>query len=122
MKAYRRFLMSFSSFLIRPCSDRMAGEPEIQSSLALIGYLLATAICISYISKAKLPIIISKVGPDIRQCRINLAGYPVSSIYMFLFQFSSQYYNFSSFTMKLNEAGQGGKLAPTDCRNRPDIR
>ena len=71
MKAYRRFLMSFSSFLIRPCSDRMAGEPEIQSSLALIGYLLATAICISYISKAKLPIIISKVGPDIRQCRIK---------------------------------------------------
>jgi len=35
---------------------------------------------------------------------------------------SSMYYNFSSFTMKLNEAGQGGKLAPTDCRNRPDIR
>ena len=24
--------------------------------------------------------------------------------------------------MKLNEAGQGGMLAPTDCRNRPDIR
>ena len=24
--------------------------------------------------------------------------------------------------MKLNEAGQGGVLAPTDCRNRPDIR
>ena len=24
--------------------------------------------------------------------------------------------------MKLNEAGQGGPLAPTDCRNRPDIR
>ena len=24
--------------------------------------------------------------------------------------------------MKLNEAGQGGILAPTDCRNRPDIR
>merc|ERR1719394_1546117 len=24
--------------------------------------------------------------------------------------------------MKLNEAGQGGELAPTDCRNRPDIR
>jgi len=35
---------------------------------------------------------------------------------------SSLYYNFSSFTMKLNEAGQGGDLAPTDCRNRPDIR
>ena len=35
---------------------------------------------------------------------------------------SEIYYNFSSFTMKLNEAGQGGKLAPTDCRNRPDIR
>jgi len=37
-------------------------------------------------------------------------------------QHSSKYYNFSSFTMKLNEAGQGGALAPTDCRNRPDIR
>lgn len=35
---------------------------------------------------------------------------------------SDKYYNFSSFTMKLNEAGQGGALAPTDCRNRPDIR
>jgi len=35
---------------------------------------------------------------------------------------SEKYYNFSSFTMKLNEAGQGGALAPTDCRNRPDIR
>jgi len=32
------------------------------------------------------------------------------------------FYNFSSFTMKLNELGQGGPLAPTDCRNRPDIR
>jgi len=33
------------------------------------------------------------------------------------------YYNFSSFTMGLNEAGQGTTcLAPTDCRNRPDIR
>ena len=39
-----------------------------------------------------------------------------------MFQHSSLYYNFSSFTMKLNEAGQGGSLAPTDCRNRPDIR
>lgn len=35
---------------------------------------------------------------------------------------SSLYYNFSSFTMKLNEAGNGGALAPTDCRLRPDIR
>lgn len=35
---------------------------------------------------------------------------------------SSLYYNFSSFTMKLNEAGNGGDLAPTDCRLRPDIR
>lgn len=35
---------------------------------------------------------------------------------------SGIYYNFSSFTMKLNEAGNGGPLAPTDCRHRPDIR
>ena len=35
---------------------------------------------------------------------------------------SGIYYNFSSFTMKLNEAGNGGTLAPTDCRHRPDIR
>ena len=36
---------------------------------------------------------------------------------------SSLYYNFSSFTMKLNEAaGSDEKLAPTDCRLRPDIR
>lgn len=35
---------------------------------------------------------------------------------------SGLYYNFSSFTMKLNEAGLGGALAPTDCRHRPDIR
>ena len=35
---------------------------------------------------------------------------------------SALYYNFSSFTMKLNEAGNGGELAPTDCRLRPDIR
>lgn len=35
---------------------------------------------------------------------------------------SELFYNFSSFTMGLNEAGQGGELAPTDCRNRPDIR
>jgi len=35
---------------------------------------------------------------------------------------SEIFYNFSSFTMKLNEAGSGGTLAPTDCRNRPDIR
>ena len=33
---------------------------------------------------------------------------------------SEIYYNFSSFTMKLNEAGQEGEgpLAPTDCRHR----
>ncbi len=37
-------------------------------------------------------------------------------------QDSALYYNFSSFTMKLNEAGQGGPLAPTDSRIRPDIR
>lgn len=37
-------------------------------------------------------------------------------------QHSDLYYNFSSFTMKLNEAGSGGSLAPTDCRLRPDIR
>jgi len=35
---------------------------------------------------------------------------------------SNIFYNFSSFTMKLNEAGLGAALAPTDCRNRPDIR
>jgi len=35
---------------------------------------------------------------------------------------STLYYNFSSFTMGLNEAGQGGQLAPSDSRNRPDIR
>jgi len=35
---------------------------------------------------------------------------------------SGLYYNFSSFTMRLNEAGNGGELAPTDCRLRPDIR
>ncbi|XP_055964045.1 oxysterol-binding protein-related protein 2 [Sorex fumeus] len=37
---------------------------------------------------------------------------------------SAQMYNFSSFTMSLNEleAGMEGLLAPTDCRLRPDIR
>jgi len=35
---------------------------------------------------------------------------------------SDIYYNFSTFTMGLNEASQGAHLAPTDCRHRPDIR
>lgn len=34
----------------------------------------------------------------------------------------SQYYNFNSFAMTLNEKSEADRLAPTDCRNRPDIR
>ena len=33
-----------------------------------------------------------------------------------------QYYNFTSFAMRLNELDAQSSIPPTDCRFRPDIR